>query len=237
LLSAKNKEIATLQQQIVEEMKRTGNLGVVLASMSADIEDTKEALAAGQKSTEFAPFELLDGMCSPRPFFVAGGTLLSSCASPCRPDGVSLVDRAIGKRSELDKLINSVKHEIRDEEAKPEFVIDGYVVIDSRIARTVRIGYGMYSNEIRVAALEEDVTDWTAGRWVCVRRCLPLLLPARFSTSCCFLSACKLPMDIPAGMKGSVVAFDDDGDLVVLLNGLPPERYVFKEDAKLLAFV
>eukprot|EP00443_Scrippsiella_acuminata_P022320 CAMPEP_0115203214 /NCGR_PEP_ID=MMETSP0270-20121206/18532_1 /TAXON_ID=71861 /ORGANISM="Scrippsiella trochoidea, Strain CCMP3099" /LENGTH=420 /DNA_ID=CAMNT_0002616663 /DNA_START=42 /DNA_END=1300 /DNA_ORIENTATION=+ len=49
LMAAKKKEIGTLQAQIEEGMTRIGNLGVELAAMSNDLEDTQEALAADQK--------------------------------------------------------------------------------------------------------------------------------------------------------------------------------------------
>jgi len=49
LMAAKKKEIGTLQGQIEAEMERIGNLGVELAAMVNDIEDTQEALAADNK--------------------------------------------------------------------------------------------------------------------------------------------------------------------------------------------
>jgi len=44
LMEAKKKELSTLQAQIESEMTRIGDLGVSLAAMSNDLEDTKEAL-------------------------------------------------------------------------------------------------------------------------------------------------------------------------------------------------
>mmetsp|Transcript_103485 Transcript_103485/g.298031 ORF Transcript_103485/g.298031 Transcript_103485/m.298031 type:complete len:723 (+) Transcript_103485:54-2222(+) len=44
LLAAKQKEVASLQAQIEDKMTRVGNLGVRLAEMANDVEDTKEAL-------------------------------------------------------------------------------------------------------------------------------------------------------------------------------------------------
>jgi len=49
LMAAKKKEIGALQSQIESEMTRIGNLGVELAAMENDIEDTQEALAADNK--------------------------------------------------------------------------------------------------------------------------------------------------------------------------------------------
>merc|ERR1740139_242060 len=46
---AKMKEISTLQAQIENEMKRTGNLDVKTAEMENDKEDTEQALTADQK--------------------------------------------------------------------------------------------------------------------------------------------------------------------------------------------
>jgi hypothetical protein len=48
LMAAKKKEVSTLQAQIETEMKRIGNLGVSIAEMSNDQEDTEEALSADQ---------------------------------------------------------------------------------------------------------------------------------------------------------------------------------------------
>jgi hypothetical protein len=45
LMSAKTKEVNTLQAQIEEEMTRSGELGVALAEAANDLEDTQEALA------------------------------------------------------------------------------------------------------------------------------------------------------------------------------------------------
>jgi len=49
LSAAKKKEISTLQAQIENEMKRSGNLDVKTAEMENDQEDTEEALTADQK--------------------------------------------------------------------------------------------------------------------------------------------------------------------------------------------
>merc|ERR1719188_2492213 len=49
LMQAKKKEISTLQAQIEDEMNRIGDLGVELAAMNNDLEDTQEALAADEK--------------------------------------------------------------------------------------------------------------------------------------------------------------------------------------------
>jgi len=49
LSAAKKKEIATLQKQIEEEMTRIGNLGVSIAGMNNDKEDTEQALSADEK--------------------------------------------------------------------------------------------------------------------------------------------------------------------------------------------
>merc|ERR1740121_127730 len=49
LMAAKTKEVNTLQAQIEEEMMRSGELGVSLASVENDIEDTKIALEEDTK--------------------------------------------------------------------------------------------------------------------------------------------------------------------------------------------
>jgi len=49
LMAAKKKELATLQVQIENEMARIGNLGVEIASMANDLEDTKAALTEDEK--------------------------------------------------------------------------------------------------------------------------------------------------------------------------------------------
>jgi len=49
LSAAKKKEIATLQKQIETEMKRVGNLGVSIAAMENDKEDTEQALTEDQR--------------------------------------------------------------------------------------------------------------------------------------------------------------------------------------------
>jgi predicted nucleic acid-binding Zn-ribbon protein len=49
LMAAKKKEVETLQAQIESEMTRVGNLGVEIAGMANDLEDTKEALAEDEK--------------------------------------------------------------------------------------------------------------------------------------------------------------------------------------------
>merc|ERR1712194_660064 len=47
--AAKKKEISTLQKQIETEMTRIGNLGVSIAEMQNDQEDTEQALSEDQK--------------------------------------------------------------------------------------------------------------------------------------------------------------------------------------------
>jgi len=55
LMAAKKKEVATLQEQIETAMTRVGDLGVSIAGMSNDLEDTKEALTEDEKfSVELA---------------------------------------------------------------------------------------------------------------------------------------------------------------------------------------
>jgi len=49
LMAAKKKEIGALQSQIESEMTRIGNLGVEVAAMSNDLEDTQEALSADEQ--------------------------------------------------------------------------------------------------------------------------------------------------------------------------------------------
>eukprot|EP00429_Kryptoperidinium_foliaceum_P060830 CAMPEP_0176084616 /NCGR_PEP_ID=MMETSP0120_2-20121206/42344_1 /TAXON_ID=160619 /ORGANISM="Kryptoperidinium foliaceum, Strain CCMP 1326" /LENGTH=619 /DNA_ID=CAMNT_0017418421 /DNA_START=56 /DNA_END=1912 /DNA_ORIENTATION=+ len=49
LMAAKAKEVEVLQSQIEDKMKRTGELGVRIAEMGNDLEDTKEALVDDQK--------------------------------------------------------------------------------------------------------------------------------------------------------------------------------------------
>jgi len=51
LSAAKKKEISTLQKQIETEMTRIGNLGVSIAEMENDKEDTEQALSEDQKFT------------------------------------------------------------------------------------------------------------------------------------------------------------------------------------------
>merc|ERR1719169_68405 len=48
-MSAKTKEVATLQKQIEEEMKRVGELSMTIADTTNDLEETKDALGADQK--------------------------------------------------------------------------------------------------------------------------------------------------------------------------------------------
>merc|ERR1719498_801783 len=54
LMAAKKKEVETLSQRIETELNRVGDLGVEIASMENDLEDTQEALAADQKFAEEA---------------------------------------------------------------------------------------------------------------------------------------------------------------------------------------
>jgi len=49
LMAAKKKEVSTLQKQIEEEMTRVGELGVSIAGMSNDLEDTKASLSADEQ--------------------------------------------------------------------------------------------------------------------------------------------------------------------------------------------
>jgi len=49
LIAAKKNEVAILQGQIETEMERIGSLGMSIAEMSNDIEDTKNALSADEK--------------------------------------------------------------------------------------------------------------------------------------------------------------------------------------------
>jgi len=49
LMAAKGKEVATLQKQIEEEMRRVGELEAKLAGAENDLEDTQESLAEDQK--------------------------------------------------------------------------------------------------------------------------------------------------------------------------------------------
>jgi chromosome segregation ATPase len=49
LMAAKKKEVDTLQKQIETEMERIGRLGMEVAEVGNDLEDTKEALAADEK--------------------------------------------------------------------------------------------------------------------------------------------------------------------------------------------
>merc|ERR1719169_387449 len=48
-MSAKTKEVATLQKQIEEEMKRVGELSMTIADQTNDLEETQDALGADQK--------------------------------------------------------------------------------------------------------------------------------------------------------------------------------------------
>ena len=48
-MSAKKKEVATLQEQIETAMARVGDLGVAIAGQSNDLEDTKESLTEDEK--------------------------------------------------------------------------------------------------------------------------------------------------------------------------------------------
>jgi len=52
LMSAKRKEVATLTKQIESELKRIGELDVLLANSENDIEETQESLAADKKFLE-----------------------------------------------------------------------------------------------------------------------------------------------------------------------------------------
>merc|ERR1719277_265186 len=48
LIAAKKKEVATLQHSLEVKMARVGNLGVEIATLKNDLEDTSEALAEDQ---------------------------------------------------------------------------------------------------------------------------------------------------------------------------------------------
>merc|ERR1719183_787456 len=49
LMSAKTKEVATLQKQIEAELKRVGELEVATTDAKNDLEETQDALAADEK--------------------------------------------------------------------------------------------------------------------------------------------------------------------------------------------
>merc|ERR1712129_212129 len=49
LMAAKEKEVDALTAQIEEEQTRTGNLGVEIAGMENDIEDTEQSMAEDKK--------------------------------------------------------------------------------------------------------------------------------------------------------------------------------------------
>merc|ERR1712060_678697 len=49
LMAAKGKEVDALTAQIEEEQTRIGNLGVEIAGMENDLEDTQQSLAEDQK--------------------------------------------------------------------------------------------------------------------------------------------------------------------------------------------
>jgi len=51
LMAAKTKEVAALQQSIESKMNRVGDLGVEIATLKNDLEDTSESLAEDQKFT------------------------------------------------------------------------------------------------------------------------------------------------------------------------------------------
>jgi len=145
LMAAKTKEVAALQQALESKMERVGSLGVAIATMQNDIEDTQEGLAADQK-------------------FAAG--LQASCADR---EGIHAKEKQM-RADETVALADTIKI-LNDDDALELFK----KTLPSASASLVQVQDTSSSRRIRATALLEQVKPSQGGIstsfcWPCAGR-------------------------------------------------------------------
>ena len=102
-----------------------------------------------------------------------------------------------------------------------------YVGIDEWASLVMRIGWGEYAGQVRVAKVDADFTTYSTGRWVRGSSCEMLEPGDTLRATADLEDATKSRREIVKDSVWKFVNWDEDGD-VVLRSGIH-ERTIFKE--------
>ena len=177
---------------------------------------------------EFNVWELLQGSCVPAGCSRYGASVQVDSVSPVVWEGTSRCVAALEKRASCAVVVAAAKQTCW----LPK-VLD-WVIADSRLVSIVRLGYDDYDGQARVLRPDERMDDWSAGHWRPLSTVGRLRLPVRFTATQDFLSGDEPPLQVTAGMSGTLFKFDKDDDLVVKWDKHRGKHFVFLDDAKWL---
>ena len=175
---------------------------------------------------------LLEGMaCAPWPVRSAGGVLITS--QSCTIDDEvpdSLLNQMIDSRLACSLNVQRLIEECRDNSWQLQRGDIVYVGSDIHPSIVLRNGYGQYEREVRVAGIQENLTDWRVGHWVKTDGCYKLEDGEVLKATAIIVDATERKNEIPAGTCCRYIGRDDDGDVVLNVGTLGAERVIFKED-------
>ena len=187
------------------ESESTNNIGV------------KDHCAAKSESHEFSAWELLGNMAAHPPDVVnCGGSLLTpGMAEPVV--GESLLTAVNSSRAASACALAQLNKACAD---TSWMLKSGDIVFwrDDQIPSIVmRVGYGSYEREVRIAFVNESLNLRGVGRWVSSADCYKLDPGDNLVATTSVVDASEERREIPAGAICKFCGFDEDGDLIVCM--------------------
>lgn len=164
---------------------------------------------------------MLHGMAAVSSSIVVTGAVLSDGSGNTPHDASgdsdsdSLLNRWMAQRMEHNQLINDVIRICGDDSWHLE--IDDIVYLGSEAfpQRVIKVGYGDYEREVRVAGVGEDISDRRAGRWVRTGRLHLLEVDDSLEVLSELYDATEAKQVITMGTVCTSCGWDSDGDALV----------------------
>jgi hypothetical protein len=178
-------------------------------------------------------WDLLDDMVSKHLTVFNFGGCLSASELEFSIDGESWHSSALASREASYQAILELKKICGD---TSWILHSGDLVFwreDQVASHVMRIGYGPYDREVRIAYVHENANVRGAGRWVCSADCYKLELGDTIVATASMTDASEDRNKIDAGTICRFRGFDEDGDLLIAIDNMrtkPQHVMMFRDE-------
>ena len=144
-------------------------------------------------------------------------------------EGESLLNIRLQRQCDGEMLIARVREQTSDTSWKLECGDIVYVDTDVYPSIVIRVGYGHYEKEVRVAGVKDNLNDWKVGHWVGTDRCFKLEIGDKLVAVTDITDATESRRQIPQGTECKYSGRDNDGDVLIAVGRRAARFIIFKE--------